>query len=42
MTEDFEFEGEEIDEVWESLTPEQKKFFKKIAEKSEENLRYIG
>ena len=28
--------------VWESLTPEQKRYFKELAEKSEDNMRYIG
>jgi hypothetical protein len=32
----------ETDQVWDSLSSEQKKFFKKLAEKSEDNMRYIG
>jgi len=30
------------EEVWNLLTDKQKKYFKKITEKNEENLRYIG
>lgn len=33
---------DEMTMVWSQLTPEQKEYFKKIAEKNEENLRYIG
>ncbi|MDD5182011.1 MAG: hypothetical protein PHC66_02455 [Candidatus Nanoarchaeia archaeon] len=28
--------------VWETLTPEQKKYFKKLSEKSPDNMKYIG
>lgn len=42
---EFDF-SEEVDSddsgVWDLLTEEQKKYFKKITEKNEENLRYIG
>ena len=44
-----DFEGDEenagsseVQQVWDLLTPEQKKYFKKLSQKSEENLRYIG
>jgi len=43
MSEDEEgMEADEMSAVWEHLTPEQKKYFKKIAEKSKENMNYIG
>lgn len=38
-------EGSEMGEdnsVWETLTPEQKKYFKKLNEKSPDNMKYIG
>ena len=35
-------EGEADNSVWGVLTEEQKKNFKKITEKNEENLKYIG
>ena len=40
MSEDYE--TDELKEIWDALTPEQKEFFKKLSEKNEENLRYIG
>jgi len=43
--EGFDEEGLESSEsqaVWEALSPEQKEYFKRIAEKSKENMRYIG
>ena len=27
---------------WGAMTPEQKEYFKKLTEKSDENMRYIG
>ena len=30
------------DGIWGMLTDEQRKYFKKLTEKSEENLKYIG
>ena len=35
-------ESGEMQQIWANLSPDQKKYFKKIAEKSEENLKYIG
>lgn len=35
-------ESDEMAAVWEHLSPEQKKYFKKLAEKSAENMNYIG
>ena len=35
-------ESDEMTAVWEHLTPEQKKYFRKLAEKSAENMNYIG
>jgi len=35
-------EEEETSKVWETLSPDQKKYFKKLAEKSSDNMRYIG
>lgn len=35
-------ESSEISGVWNLLTPEQKKYFKKITKKNKENLSYIG
>jgi hypothetical protein len=40
--EDSESEDGEINAVWNILTPEQKKYFLKLSEKTEDNLRYIG
>ena len=43
MGEDEEsMESDEMAAIWEHLTPEQKKYFKKLAEKSKENMNYIG
>lgn len=41
----FGEEGGEMDgdsAVWDMLTPQQKKYFKKLSEKSPENMSYIG
>jgi len=35
-------EAEETVKIWETLSPDQKKYFKKLAEKSSDNMRYIG
>ena len=35
-------EVDEAEAVWEHLSPEQKKYFKKLAEKTKENMNYIG
>ena len=42
--EDFEGveDAEEQPSAWDMLTPEQKKYFKKLTEKNKENLIYIG
>lgn len=37
-----QMESGEANNVWSLLTPEQQKYFKKLSEKSEDNLRYIG
>lgn len=44
---DFDLDDEtadhhEVQSVWDLLTPKQKRYFKKLNEKNEENLRYIG
>ena len=44
---EFEFDEENIEageshSVWSMLTPEQRKYFLKLNEKNEDNLRYIG
>lgn len=44
-TEEIAMSGDEDDgdsAVWDVLTEEQKKKFKKITEKNEENMKYIG
>jgi Spy/CpxP family protein refolding chaperone len=35
-------EAAAMDSVWELLTPEQKKYFKKLTEKNKQNMIYIG
>jgi len=46
--EDSEIMGEEDAEdqadnsIWATLTPEQKKYFKKLSEKNPDNMKYIG
>ena len=40
--EDEECESGEMNSVWDMLTPQQKKYFKKLSEKNPENLIYIG
>jgi hypothetical protein len=35
-------EADEASAIWEHLSPEQKKYFKKLVEKNEENMNYIG
>lgn len=40
--EDESPEAEELEQIWESLSPWQKKYFKKLVEKNEENMNYIG
>jgi hypothetical protein len=40
--EEINAESDEVSAVWNILTPEQKKYFLKLSEKTEENMRYIG
>lgn len=39
---EMDAEDEEDTAVWQVLTPEQKKQFKKLTEKTEKNMNYIG
>lgn len=42
LMDDGDEESAESNAVWGTLTPEQKKYFKKLSEKTPDNMKYIG